>query len=527
MKNIKLKIFLGFFLIALSISTSYGQAVAFCPSISAFTPTAPLCASSCATISANVIPVNQTTSYSVQSIPYFPFAYTGGTPVSVGIDDVWSSVINLGFNFCYFGNTYNQCLLGSNGQLTFSISPPLPGGYDNWLITTAIPNLSDMPGNTICAVFRDIDPSFGGNMRYYFSGTSPCRALVIYWDSIPLYSNPGSCSGKPNSTFQLVLYENTNYIDVYIQNSTACANWNGGKGIVGIQNISGTVAYTPPLRNYPSVWTATNEAWRFVPTGAQSYTVTWSGPSGIIGTGLTQTVCPSVNTTYTASMNVNSCSGVNSTYTSAVTVTVSPNPPPVITQGTLTQLSCSTFTNSDNVILSSGSPGYTVNWSPSPVTTNSTATTFSATGMSPGTNIISVVDAFGCTATQTVNITPPPTVPSFSIAAPSGTVTGCLPPTVPLNAINTNTNITSSSMSYTWTSATQPSSVTSSYNGFGNTTYTISGSAPGTCISTQTFAVSQNTTAPTITVNPITASITCNGACKTFTATTAANPNVF
>src|SRR4051812_40765010 len=91
---------------------SLGSKAQFCPSINTTAaPTAPLCQGNCAVLNASVVPVNATNTYSIQSIPYTPFAYTGGTGVSVGTDDVWSPVINLGFNFCYFGNTYSTCIL--------------------------------------------------------------------------------------------------------------------------------------------------------------------------------------------------------------------------------------------------------------------------------------------------------------------------------------------------------------------------------------------------------------------------------
>lgn len=521
----KVFIVLALFAIILKVN---GQGMPFCPNITALSSTVPLCGGSCTTLSANVVAVNQTNTYSIQSIPYVPYSFTGGTAVSVGVDDVWSQVINLGFDFCYFGNTYQTCILGSNGQLSFSVTPPLPGGFNNWVISTAIPNTVDLPGNTICAAFRDIDPSFGGNMRYYFTGTAPCRALVIYWSNIPMFSNPGSCSGIPNSTFQLVLYENTNFIDVYIQNSTTCPGWNGGRGIIGIQNMNGTVAYSPPNRNFPNTWTAINEAWRFVPTGPQSYTVSWAGPSGPIGTGITQTVCPSSTTTYTATMNVTSCTGVNSTYTSAVTVTVSPNPPPVVTANVPSQLSCTSATNAANAVITSGTPGYTVNWAPPATMTGSTATTYSVSGMSAGVNTVTVKDANGCTGTTTLSVNPLPAVPSFSISAPSGTVLGCSPSTLNLIAVNTSTL---ANMSYTWTSASTGTFVGNPWVGgapLGTNILTVTAmdATAGSCAVTQTIAISQVLTPVPVTVTPISRTLTCNGACASFTALTTTTTNI-
>lgn len=74
----------------------------------------------------------------------------------------------------------------------------------------------------------------------------------------------GSCVGIDNATHQIALYETTNAIEVYMQRKEACTGWNSGLGTVGIQNAAGTVAFTAPGKNN-SVWSATNEAWRFTP----------------------------------------------------------------------------------------------------------------------------------------------------------------------------------------------------------------------------------------------------------------------
>lgn len=269
----------------------------------------------CSTLVADVQGALASTSYSVNSIAYNPFSYSGGTPALLNQDDTWSSVINLPFCFQYFENAYTDVVIGANGELTFNLNMATCGNA--WAITSALPFLggnncpslpsfSNAPGNTICAVFRDIDPGLGGNIGYYTTGTSPCRAFVVYWADIPLYNSFGNIS---NSTFQLVLYESTNYIDVYIENSYSFQNWNEGYGIVGIQNQAATVAFCAPNRNYPTTWTANNEAWRFTPSGPPNkYSLTWYGPPNIpIGIGQEVSVCPTVATTYTVTLVDISC----------------------------------------------------------------------------------------------------------------------------------------------------------------------------------------------------------------------------
>jgi hypothetical protein len=62
----------------------------------------------------------------------------------------------------------------------------------------------------------------------------------------------------------------TNIIEVYIQDKPICPSWNAGAAIEGIQNSTGTQAVVVPGRNFPVMWTATNDAWRFTPAGARN-----------------------------------------------------------------------------------------------------------------------------------------------------------------------------------------------------------------------------------------------------------------
>ncbi|MGZ3941414.1 MAG: T9SS type B sorting domain-containing protein [Bacteroidia bacterium] len=295
-----------------------------CPSIDAGGDVT-ICNGQCTRLLANVNTNYATTSYSVGPIAYAPYPFTG-TPILVNQDDIWSAPVNLGFNFCYYGNTYRKVVIGANGQISFDTTKA--GKAEPWIISKPIPDTSNSK-NTICATYRDIDPALGGNVYYQVVGTAPCRALFINWSNIPLFgyssSTSGTCNGISFSTFQAVLYETTNIVDVYIQNSSACTGWNSGSGIIGIQNATGTVGVSPPGRNYPSAWTATNEAWRFSPTGVPSYTVTWSDAGTPIGTGLGITVCPTANKTYTSKMVVTNCDGTNLTYSDSLKVTVNSN----------------------------------------------------------------------------------------------------------------------------------------------------------------------------------------------------------
>lgn len=269
--------------------------------------------STCTTLEASYLKLGQTTNYTVQSIDYAPpYQFEClANPVSVNIDDVWSSEIYLPFSFCFFGNTYNSCLIGSNGTLTFDTSNA--SGYAGWQFANNLPStVGALFNNTIYGVYHDIDPSKGGTVGweliYLDSG---CRALVASWHDIPMYSN--TCNSILY-TGMMVLYEDSNVIEVYIEEKNVCSTWNGGNAVVGIQNSTGSQAIVAPSRNSLSTnWTVTNEAWRFVPSGDPITTLEWfegSGTSGpMIGTTDTIEVCPLTTTTYTARVTYELCNG--------------------------------------------------------------------------------------------------------------------------------------------------------------------------------------------------------------------------
>lgn len=285
---------------------------------------------SCVNLEATYLQLGNTTSYTVSSIPYNPPYQFGclANPVSVNIDDTWSNAVNLPFNFCFFGNTYNQCVIGSNGVLTFDMTKA--GTSSGYSFSNNLPSTTGaLFANTIYGVYHDIDPSKGGEVGWeLITLNSGCRALVASWSNVPMFSNNSLLY-----TGMMVLYENTNIIEVYIKEKRVDGTWNGGNAIVGIQNAAGTTAVTAPGRNsLDADWTvlpASGEAWRFTPSGASITTLEWfEGPTAtgpVIGTTPTISVCPTVTTTYTAQITYTLCNGTTLKETDQTTVTVSAN----------------------------------------------------------------------------------------------------------------------------------------------------------------------------------------------------------
>src|SRR5690606_7715663 len=73
-----------------------------CPNVNAGDDVELDCGEPCTDLTASFLDTGETTSYAVSSIPYDPpFPFTGlPNPISVNVDDVWSEVINLPFDFC-------------------------------------------------------------------------------------------------------------------------------------------------------------------------------------------------------------------------------------------------------------------------------------------------------------------------------------------------------------------------------------------------------------------------------------------
>lgn len=261
-----------------------------------------------------------TNTYTINALDSCPLPTTvGGTPTSLDIDDRWSEVIDIGFEFCFFGDTYTQLLIGSNGVLSFELENA--DGFNGWNIDPG----DTLPDNTnptlaqanIFGVAHDIDPSVCGDINYLVIGTAPYRMFVVNYTDVCHFS----CNELQSSS-QIILYESSNNIDVNVFDKPTCNVWNDGNAVIGVQNIPGTVAFTPAGRN-TGVWTATDESYRFAPSeGTPNYTFEWFEGATSLGNTETITVSPTQTTTYTASVTYELCTGGTATVVDEVTVTV-------------------------------------------------------------------------------------------------------------------------------------------------------------------------------------------------------------
>lgn len=230
--------------------------------------------------------------YMVEEIPYAPpFPFNAGTPFKSPTgewkDDEWSEIVQLPFSFCFFDGVYRQAQVGANGIITFDTShEPRVGGGCKWDLKGEqdIPNPQFIYKNSIFGVYEDAhmkEVQNDGGIYFGVLGEYPCRTFTASWYNAPSYS----CLWLKN-TYQIVLYEGTNVIDVYVKQRLRCDSWNEGIGIIGLINSDGSDGVAAPGRNRSDQWEVEEsapEAWRFIPLTTPVYDITWYHGEGFDG----------------------------------------------------------------------------------------------------------------------------------------------------------------------------------------------------------------------------------------------------
>ena len=149
------------------------------------------------------------------------------------VDDAVTGAIGIGFGFSFYGVTYTDAYIGSNGFITFSAGQsqgccnggPLPGTTD--------------PSNMVAGWFTDLvsnntaGGSFGvpGEIRYMTVGSVGSREFIVEW-----INNPYFRTGTTN-TFEVILHEGTNDIELQYDHTTSDFHTRS----VGIENLGGTI----------------------------------------------------------------------------------------------------------------------------------------------------------------------------------------------------------------------------------------------------------------------------------------------
>lgn len=276
----------------------------------------PLVNGNCVALSANYPSFKQTDNYAVSSINYTPYAVVNKTVITGDLDDSFSGIIDLPFKFCFYGQVYNQLVLGSNGMISFDTYQANQANPANF--SEALPN-QNLPKEGIFGVLHDMFflESNGSEINYAVIGTAPYRKFVVNFRN----GRISGCDSEASSS-QIVLSEGSNNIEIFVENKPlACDLTRFKNAVIGINDATGDLGLAAPGRN-TGIWSAQNEAWVFTPN-ADSLTpdIIWYDSNNIIiGTNKNLTVCPTKNETYKVEIIYTNCNNEKIIYSDTINV---------------------------------------------------------------------------------------------------------------------------------------------------------------------------------------------------------------
>ncbi|MDD5556689.1 MAG: hypothetical protein PHN82_05495 [bacterium] len=148
-----------------------------------------------------------------------------------GSDDDCESA-PIGFSFDFYGNTYTEAWVSSNGFITFDSA-----GCDAYS-NLCIPNPNN-PNAAVFAFWDDLGLFLNPSSAVYYEtlGLAPGREFVVEWYRVPHINDTES-----RLTFQAILYEGSNDIRVqFNEMSDGTVDYAGGRSAtLGIENDDGT-----------------------------------------------------------------------------------------------------------------------------------------------------------------------------------------------------------------------------------------------------------------------------------------------
>lgn len=166
-------------------------------------------------------PVVQDVTYSSAAATYnWVDIASGGTLVAQGNDTY--TFVELGFDFEFYGNSYNYMYIDSNGYVTFD-------GYTS-PYNEALPSFN-YPNNAIYAFWDDLNPISGNAGTVYAQQTGPTR-YVVQWQEVT-----HCCSNLQPETFQIILDGSDNSATLQYQTVS-----DAGSATAGIENANGSEA---------------------------------------------------------------------------------------------------------------------------------------------------------------------------------------------------------------------------------------------------------------------------------------------
>jgi gliding motility-associated-like protein len=461
------------------------------------------CGVNCTPIALRVPHVKQTSNYLLQYIPFSPQPFVTPTGIELNelyIDDLFSEVYPIGFDFCFYDSIFNKFTVGSNGLITFDTSNFNP--CDNaWDLEGNIPlpyaggtpcgtTPEYYPKASIMGAYLDINPIIttghpNRKIEYRVEGVAPARRLIVSYNDIGLFS----CNSLTVNE-QIVIYEGTGIVEVHIKDKPTCNTWNNGNAIIGMQNWERNKFVAEPGFN-PGTRAITNTSYRFLPYEGTSRflrselllnnAVVTLGDTTTIVPGELQISFPNVCPATTASQYIirtvfANCSGgpdlvrldtVNITRSNTLNATY-----------TTTPATCASATGSVTVLVPAGvgqAPfTYSINGGPGQL-----SNVFN--GLAAGNYTIFIQDAAACQ--QTMQVTVP------SVTGISGTATAVPTACVGVNNGSITVTPTTGVAPYSYSLNGGPSQGSNVFNGLAPGNYNLSFLDGNGCLGTTTATV--------------------------------------
>lgn len=224
--------------------------------------------------------------YAVTSIPVAADPAPAGTHPKLGDDDNTTGLIDIGFDFRFFGNTYSQVNISTNGFVGFDAE------MGNGCCSGELIPQDDFHNNMIAGLWSDLTPDASGRIWYGVTGSAPNRRFVVHYQNVSFWR----AGFTERLDVQIKLFESTNVIEIHsvvvpsdnhqhtqgIENATGTdAYFVPGRVAANFDLVNDAVRFTPPLDNTPPVIAANvtgtvgNNGWR-----TSNVDVTWTVTDG-------------------------------------------------------------------------------------------------------------------------------------------------------------------------------------------------------------------------------------------------------
>lgn len=160
------------------------------------------------------------------------FSYLDATEDIVLYEDDGVKTVSLPFPFTFYGTTYSEITISSNGNAQFGSQNP--EYFNQCLSQTPATAMSDM----LAPFWDDFDVRLAGFIEIDTFGEAPNRIFVVEWDNIPYFGG----DLEDLATFELQLFEGSNDILFLYEDVNLISGSNGRSATIGIQSANQGVA---------------------------------------------------------------------------------------------------------------------------------------------------------------------------------------------------------------------------------------------------------------------------------------------